>query len=56
MISEVFFVEVADQMEQLGTAWRRERQIAQLIENDGIHMLELLGEVAGFTLLLSLSS
>ncbi len=45
-----FFVELADEMEQQGTARGWERQIALLIEDDRVDLDELLGQISGFGL------
>ena len=47
-----FFVELADQVEQQGSARRREWQVAEFVENDGIHQHQLLGETASSPLCL----
>jgi hypothetical protein len=46
-----FFVELADQMEQQCAAGCREWQIAQLIEDHGVRLDQLFGEIAGLSLL-----
>ena len=46
------FVELADQVKQQCATRVGKRQIAQLIQNYGIDMQQLLGQVAGFALLL----
>lgn len=39
-------VQLADQVKQQGATRWRKRQIAQFIENDGVHQAQLLGQVA----------
>ena len=39
-------VELADQVKQQGATRWRKRQIAQFIDNDGVHQAQLLGQVA----------
>ena len=51
-----FFVELADEMEQKGTARGWEWQIAQFIEDDRVDLGELLGQISGFALSFSRSS
>lgn len=46
-----FFVELADQMEQQCAAGCWEWQIAQLIEDHGVRLDELFGEISGLSLL-----
>jgi len=42
-----FFIELAGQVEQQRPAGAGEREVAQFVEDDGVDLDQLLGEVAG---------